>query len=246
MKHSSLRGPVVINPGGFATWLRRCWAWPRRTSPSALESSQQLRGVHAAVVFLNWLKAHDLTLSTCRQANLDQWLTDDLAAYRQAAGHFVRWARTRKLTTVDTLAVRWNSPTHPLDDEHRWNVAGLFLLHYPKDPRRSASWAPRTSRPTLRKYAPRQRPRSATRACRPTGPHCRREPHGTHAHRRPGTVSMALPRRPARTADQHHTAHAAAEPVRGPAQPGPRHRALPTSHRDQPAPVRTVNGANVV
>jgi hypothetical protein len=105
---------------------------------------------HAAVAFLNWLKAHDLTLDTCRQADLDRWLTDDSAAYRKTAGHFIRWARTNKLTTIHVPALRWNGPTQPLDDEHRWDVtrrllhddalkpedrlAGLLLLLYAQGP----------------------------------------------------------------------------------------------------------------
>ncbi|WP_443183696.1 hypothetical protein [Nonomuraea sp. 3N208] len=81
------------------------------------------RRTHAAVAFLNWLRAHDLTLRTCRQADLDQWLTDDSATYRQTAGHFIRWAHANKLTTIHAPAIRWNGPTQPLYDEHRWNVA---------------------------------------------------------------------------------------------------------------------------
>ncbi|WP_240654157.1 hypothetical protein [Streptomyces sp. AcE210] len=73
------------------------------------------------------MTAHGLTLSTCRQADLDRWFTDDSAIYRQTAGHFIRWARTNKLTTVHVPAVRWNGPTQPLDDEHRWNVARRLL-----------------------------------------------------------------------------------------------------------------------
>ncbi|MEV7941966.1 hypothetical protein AB0O82_38365 [Kitasatospora sp. NPDC088264] len=82
---------------------------------------------HAAVAFLNWLEAHDLALDTCRQADLDRWLTDDSAAYRQTAGHFIRWARTNKLTTVHVPALRWFGPTQPLDDQHRWDVARRLL-----------------------------------------------------------------------------------------------------------------------
>lgn len=73
------------------------------------------------------LAAHGLTLDTCRQADLDRWLTDDSATYRQTAGHFIRWARTNKLTTVHVPAIRWNGPTQPLDDEHRWNIARRLL-----------------------------------------------------------------------------------------------------------------------
>jgi len=76
---------------------------------------------------LNWLRSHDLALSTCRQADLDRWLTDDSATYRNIAGHFIRWARTNKLTTVHVPALRWNGPTQPLDEQHRWDVARRLL-----------------------------------------------------------------------------------------------------------------------
>lgn len=97
----------------------------RPLTPQQFASARQR--THAAVAFLTWLQAHDLALETCRQANLDQWLTDDSATYRHTAGHFVRWARTNKLTTVHVPAVRWHGPTQPLDDEHRWNVARRLL-----------------------------------------------------------------------------------------------------------------------
>ncbi|MEV5149397.1 hypothetical protein AB0L14_34670 [Streptomyces sp. NPDC052727] len=102
----------------------------RRNNGRPLTSQQFMSArqrTHAAVAFLNWLTAHNLTLETCRQADLDRWLTDDSATYRQTAGHFIRWAHTNKLTTVHVPAVRWNGPTQPLDDEHRWNIARRLL-----------------------------------------------------------------------------------------------------------------------
>lgn len=113
----------------YAIWhlVRRL----RRRSNSRPLTPQQFMSArqrtHAAVAFLTWLKAHDLALETCQQADLDQWLTDDSATYRHTAGHFIRWARTNKLTTVHVPAVRWHGPTQPLDDEHRWNVARRLL-----------------------------------------------------------------------------------------------------------------------
>jgi hypothetical protein len=117
-------------------------------------SPQQCTGVrqraHAAVAFLGWLRAHNLTLGTCQQADLDRWLTDEFATYHETAGHFIRWARTNKLTTVHAAAIRWNGPTQPLDDQHRWDtarrllhddelkpedrLAGLLLLLYAQGP----------------------------------------------------------------------------------------------------------------
>ncbi|WP_441248162.1 hypothetical protein [Kitasatospora sp. McL0602] len=97
----------------------------RPLTPQQFISARQR--THAAVAFLNWLTAHHLILETFQQADLDRWLTDDSATYRQTAGHFIRWARTNKLTTVHVPAVRWNGPTQPLNDENRWNVARRLL-----------------------------------------------------------------------------------------------------------------------
>ncbi len=97
----------------------------RPLTPQQFNSARQR--THAANAFLNWLTAHDLTLATCRQTDLDRWLTDDSATYRHTAGHFIRWARTNKLTTIHVPAVRWNGPTQPLDDEQRWHVARRLL-----------------------------------------------------------------------------------------------------------------------
>jgi hypothetical protein len=85
------------------------------------------------------LTAHDLTLKTCRHADLDRWLTDDSATYRQTAGHFIRWARTNKLTAVHVPAIRRNGPTQPLDDEHRWNIARRLLHDEGPQARKTAS-----------------------------------------------------------------------------------------------------------
>ena len=97
----------------------------RPITPQQFNSVRQR--THAAVAFLQWLSAHDLVLDTCRQADLDRWLTDPCATYRRTAGHFIRWARTNKLTTVHLPAHRWLGPTQPLDDQHRWDVARRLL-----------------------------------------------------------------------------------------------------------------------
>ncbi len=96
----------------------------------------------------------------------------------------------------------------------------------PVDHRRRRGRRSRSTPPT------RQCTRPTARARRPAGPRCRREPQGARDHRRPGAVSMALPRRPARTADQHHTADTTPQPARNSSQPGSQHRTLPARHRD--------------
>ena len=49
---------------------------------------------YGAVAFLSWLAALELTLGSCRQADLDRWPTDDAVTHRDPAGHFIRWATT--------------------------------------------------------------------------------------------------------------------------------------------------------
>jgi hypothetical protein len=113
----------------YTTWhvVRRI----RRRNNGQPATQQQFivvrRQALAAVAFLDWLIAHNLTLGSCQQADLDRWLTDGSASSRKEAGHFIRWARANKLTTVHVAAVRWNGPTQPLDEHHRWNVARRLL-----------------------------------------------------------------------------------------------------------------------
>jgi len=106
--------------------------------------------VKAAIALLNWLNASDLTLTTCSQHDLDTWLTNDQAILRREAGHFVRWAKTHKLTRLEFPATRWDGPTGPHDTETRWEqarqllhddtlkpedrVAGLLVLLYAQRP----------------------------------------------------------------------------------------------------------------
>jgi hypothetical protein len=70
----------------------------RPITPQQFASTRQR--THAAVAFLNSLTARGLTLETCRQSDLDRWLTDDSATYRHTAGHFIRWTRANKLASV--------------------------------------------------------------------------------------------------------------------------------------------------
>jgi hypothetical protein len=108
------------------------------------------RNIDAAVAFLDWLTAHDLTITTCRQGDLDTWSADASTSRRGNTGHFIRWARNQKLTSVDFPATRWGGPTRVIDAETRWDqarrllhddtlkpedrVAGLLVLLYAQQP----------------------------------------------------------------------------------------------------------------
>jgi hypothetical protein len=135
--------------------LRRRVEGTETTHNQLATARQHLRG---AMVFLDWLALHDLTLATCGQPDLDRWLTDDKATHRDEAGHFVRWAKKQKLTRLTYPAARWGGPARVIDTETRWEqarwllndpsvkpedrVAGLLLLLY-------AQWPSAISRLTL-------------------------------------------------------------------------------------------------
>jgi hypothetical protein len=144
----------------YAVWhlLRRL----RRRTGGAETTHAQLVGVRrhvrAAITLLDWLAARDLTLATAGQGDLDAWMTGGKAVGCREAGHFVRWARTHKLTSLDFPATRWDGPARAIDTEACWvqarrllhddtlksqdRVAGLLVLLY-------AQWPSVISRLTL-------------------------------------------------------------------------------------------------
>jgi hypothetical protein len=144
----------------YAVWhlLRRL----RRRTGSTDTTHGQLVGVRqhvkAAIAFLDWLTARDLTLADCRQNDLDAWIAGGQASYRRETGHFIRWAKKQKLTSLDFPATRWGGPSRVIDTEARWEqarrllhdttlnpedrVAGLLVLLY-------AQWPSAISRLTL-------------------------------------------------------------------------------------------------
>ena len=142
------------NPGhrqalrGYALWhhLRRL----RGRLDGRPAARQQAKNVHdhvaAAAAFLDWLTARGLTLGTCTQAELDQWLAGT-SSHRVRSANFVRWAVGRRHASGLTApATRWAGPSGPLDQDRRWadaqrllheeaypaadRVAGLLVLLY--------------------------------------------------------------------------------------------------------------------
>jgi hypothetical protein len=144
----------------YAVWhlLRRL---RRRAGDTGISHNQHVgvrQNVRAATVLQDWLSTRGLTLATCTQADLEAWLGDEDTTHRREAGHFVRWARKQKLTSLDLPAIKWGGPQRILDTEARWDqarrllhddaikpedrVAGLLVLLY-------AQWPAAVSRLTL-------------------------------------------------------------------------------------------------
>jgi hypothetical protein len=136
----------------FAIWhlLRRLRQRNNGTDATHSQIVAVCQRIRAAIVLLDWLHARNLTLATGRQADLDVWLTSKDTTHRVEAGHFVRWAKTHKLTSLELPAIRWTGPSGSLDHEERWSqarrllhddtlapedrVAGLLLLLYAQWP----------------------------------------------------------------------------------------------------------------
>lgn len=137
----------------YAVWhlLRRLRRRNHHTDTTYGQLDLVRRRVRAAIGLLNWLRGHQLTLATCRQADLDAWLISDQVSHRAEAGHFVRWAIAQRLNPHLLFAAsRWTGPAGPLDHDERWHqakrllhddgldttdrVAGLLLLLYAQRP----------------------------------------------------------------------------------------------------------------
>lgn len=114
----------------YAVWhvLRRLRRRLGDTHASYRQHVNAQRHIQAAVVLLDWLSAHDLTLATARQGDLERWLTSEDTTHRREAGHFVRWANKQKLTSLEFLATKWGGPAGVIDLETRWQQA-RWLLH---------------------------------------------------------------------------------------------------------------------
>jgi hypothetical protein len=108
------------------------------------------RHISAAIALLDGLGTRGRALADAHQADLDTWLTSDQAHYRRDAGHFVRWAQRKRLTSLEFPATRWHGPARTIDTEARWaqarwllhdhtvnpvdRVAGLLVLLYAQTP----------------------------------------------------------------------------------------------------------------
>jgi hypothetical protein len=86
------------------------------------------RVIKAAIILLDWLTDHELTLTTARQGDVEAWLVTAKRSYRTDAGNFVRWANKQKLTRLDFPATGWSGPCGVIDTETRWEQA-RWLLH---------------------------------------------------------------------------------------------------------------------
>lgn len=79
-----------------------------------------------AVRFLDWLAAHDLTLGTCTQRDLDLWLATGPRS-RYDVHHFVEWTSQRKLSIKLKVPPLRSAPGDTLDGDERWAIIAKLL-----------------------------------------------------------------------------------------------------------------------
>lgn len=112
----------------FAMWrvLRRVRRRADRSTTERTAISHARNQVLGAVRFLDWLAAHDLSLATCTQADLELWLATGPRS-RHDARHFVEWASERKLSPRLHVSPVGSGPGDALDAEARWVIIGTLL-----------------------------------------------------------------------------------------------------------------------
>ncbi|MGH3985275.1 MAG: hypothetical protein ACRDST_21950 [Pseudonocardiaceae bacterium] len=176
----------------------------------------------------------------CLQADLDRWLTDDAGVYRFETGNFIRWAHTNKLTAGHLTSIRWDGPAQLLDDQHRWDtarrllrdhalkpedrLAGLLVLLYAQGTTAISRMIPQQIHTDDQDVRLRLG-RVPIQLSEPVATLARRrgQPQRPRDHRSRHSISLAVPRRPTRPADQHSTTDPPAQRSRDPAQPDSQH-----------------------
>ncbi|GAB3005356.1 hypothetical protein GCM10023080_083840 [Streptomyces pseudoechinosporeus] len=126
--HATVEGRKILYR--HATWhlLRRLRRRSRGKEITHYQLKVARQHLRAAVYLLDRLAGQNLTLATCRQADLEHWMTSDDVRLRLKAGHFVRWALSQKIVRdLSFPAVRWNGPSQAMDVEARWETARRLL-----------------------------------------------------------------------------------------------------------------------
>jgi hypothetical protein len=83
--------------------------------------------VKHSTAFLQWLSGHGLTLSTCRQADIDAWHAEHNEHGRNTIRAFLQWCMTSRLTGRFRLPTPVIRQAAPLPDHERVGQLGYLL-----------------------------------------------------------------------------------------------------------------------
>jgi hypothetical protein len=86
--------------------------------------------VKHATALLQWLDQHHLTLSTCRQADIDAWHVEHNEHDRNTVRAFLRWCMANKLTRTFRLPTAVIRQATPLPPHERADLLGRVLTDH--------------------------------------------------------------------------------------------------------------------
>jgi hypothetical protein len=113
----------------FATWhvLPHLRAQAERKPITAGSRGHAGDRVMTATAFLRWLSARDLTLSTCRQADIDVWHAEHNEHARGTLRAFLQWCAATGLTRRFRLPAYVTRQATPLSEPERVDLLGRVL-----------------------------------------------------------------------------------------------------------------------
>lgn len=114
----------------FATWayLRRLRRRSAKSPVTYLQAADIKRSLKACIRLISWLKTRELTLATCTQHDIDQWLTEAKTAASYTRG-FVAWCVKRNNAHNIEIPVpgRLADDRQQLESDERWRLSRRLL-----------------------------------------------------------------------------------------------------------------------
>ncbi|MFH8642305.1 hypothetical protein [Streptomyces goshikiensis] len=127
----------------FATWEVLPKLRTRAEKKPLTPASRRYAGdqVKQATAFLGWLSEHDLTLSACRQTDIDTWHVEHNGHGRNTIRPFLLWCTASKLTRRFRLPAAVIRQASPLPHNERVDLLGRILTDHdlPLRPRVAAA-----------------------------------------------------------------------------------------------------------
>lgn len=149
--HQGVEEPELPRTAGSAAWIvRRFATWEvlprlrtRAEKKPLTPAGRRYAGdqVKHATTFLRWLADHDLTLSACRQADIDAWHVEHTEHGRNTIRPFLLWCTASKLTRRFRLPTAVIRQATPLPQRERVDLLGRLLTDHdlPLRPRVAAA-----------------------------------------------------------------------------------------------------------
>ncbi|MEU4506955.1 hypothetical protein [Streptomyces sp. NPDC024089] len=115
---------------GFVDWhLMRRLRGRLNGKPASLQQTQNVRAhLVAADALLHWLEGRGMSLRSCTQAAVENYLNSGPPKPKQCAA-FIRWATRQRYapSAIKAPAIRWTGPAGPHDQDARWTLARQLL-----------------------------------------------------------------------------------------------------------------------